>query len=225
MTNKEKLKKVINQDINQDNNYDAIVKLFAQKKKIKYWQYAIIPTCLIIAFIVVVLLNNHKMSNNEIPQDNVNSIEEPILNINNINSTSSSIEGDFVNYDDIDTEKKDNVYIPFPFTGEVIIPKDLKKSKSYVAYYKDNKAISNYVIEYGNEYHNIIVSYHKANPNYNDFMDTDIKSTIINDYEVEIFKLSSNYFVIFTYNDYDFKINTSNITEEELKEFLVSILI
>ena len=225
MTNKEKLKKVINQDINKNDNYDAILKLATQSKKIKYWQYAIISTCLIIAFIGVILLNNHKMANNEIPQDHVNSIEEPILNINNIDMMTSSIEGDFVNYDDIDIEKKDNVYIPYPFMGGVSIPENLKESKSYVAYYKDDKAISNYVIEYGNEYRNIIVAYQKANPDYYDLTDTDIKTTIINDYEVQIFKLSSNYFAIFTYNDYDFKINTSNITEEELKEFLVSILI
>ncbi len=223
MTNKEKLKKIINQNINKNNNYDAIVKLITKNKKIKYWQYAIIPTCLITVFIGFILLNNHKMYNHKIPQDNVNLIEGPILNINNMDMMTSSIDTNFAN--DKDIEKKENFYIPFPFTREVNIPEDLKKSKSYIAYYKDNKAISNYVIEYSNEYRNIIVAYQKSNPEYYDLTDIDVKSTIINNYEVEIFKFSSNYFVIFTYNDYDFKINTSNITEDELKEFLVSILI
>ena len=73
----------------------------------------------------------------------------------------------------------------------------------------------------------IRVAYSKEHKPITDFYvsENGSKITIINNIELKIYKYASNYYVAFYYNDYNFDIETLNITEDELINFLKSILI
>ena len=50
------------------------------------------------------------------------------------------------------------------------------------------------------------------------------KTTTINGVELKIYKYEDIYFTEFKFNDYYFDIETSKITEQELSDFLLSIM-
>ena len=90
----------------------------------------------------------------------------------------------------------------------------------------EDKILSNYIIEYTNGSDRNIKILYSYNTNFsNDYLyDIDSKITTINGIDLKIYKYKYMYFIKFNYNNYNFYIETSNITLEELSKFLVSIL-
>ena len=72
----------------------------------------------------------------------------------------------------------------------------------------------------------IKVSYSKDNKPARDyhFSEEGSKTTTINGVELKIYKYEDIYFTEFKFNDYYFDIETSKITEQELSDFLLSIM-
>ena len=87
MTNKEKMKRIINTDFNKKNNRQLIISKIENKHNKAYLEYAIIPTILVIN-ISIVLIN--KINNNQIK-----SFKDESVNTNNINTTSKNDGEDF----------------------------------------------------------------------------------------------------------------------------------
>ena len=72
----------------------------------------------------------------------------------------------------------------------------------------------------------IEIKYSKENTPLRDyyFSEDGSKTTTINGIDLKIYKYKENFYTAFKYNDYNFDIETSNITEQEFSNYLVSIL-
>lgn len=229
--NKDRLNKAIDKDINPNDYYDEIVKKIEKvkimKRKNNIWKLSIIPICIVL--IICVSLLSNKFFNKRVLIESNNNLDNNI-NINNIDGEVSTL--------DIDIKTVDGNYfaIPIPYkeNATIIYPKDLSKYKSYIIFTRENKEsneyniLNSYILDYINDNDRMIrVAYSKDNKPIRDyyFNEKESKTTIINDIELQIYQYKSNYYVAFYYNDYNFDIETLNITEEELINFLQSILI
>lgn len=237
MTNKDKLKKAIEQDINSDSYYKEIISKIERGEKMKktnnLWKWSLVPICLVVIISGVLFLNHQK--NNKSLLDNKTFIDEKnnvTLNINEINNN----EVGTTRLDaDIKTITANDINIPYPFKGKITLPKDLDKSYNFIVYTRENKdskdynILNNYIIEYSNDNNNdrsIQVAYSRDYKPLRDyrFSDEGSKTTNINGVELKIYKFENIYFTEFTFNGYNFDIETFQITEQELSNFLLSIL-
>lgn len=236
MTNKEKLKKTIEQDINPKSYYNEIINKIEEKEKMNkknnMWKWSLVPICLIVVISGVLFLNyqnnNKTILKNKPYVDETNNV---ILNINEINNKKDGIyklDADIK----VVTNNDNNFLLPYK-NGLINIPKDLDKTDKYVFYFRENKEskdyniLGNYEIIYSNDNNRSInVKYSKDNKPARDyhFDDEGSKTSIINGINLKIYKFESIYFTEFKFNDYNFDIETSNITEQELSAFLVSVL-
>ncbi len=126
-----------------------------------------------------------------------------------------------------------DVNFPIPYKNGIVIPKDLDITYKYIFYFRENKEskeyniLGNYEIIYDNgDDRSIKISYSKDNKPVRDyyFSEEGSKVTTINGIELKIYKFENIYFTEFKFNDYNFDIETSKITEQELSIFLLSIL-
>lgn len=236
MTNKEKLNKAIEEDFNSMNNYNEIIKKIekgAKMKKNNMWKWSFVPICLV-AIISGVLFLNYQNNNKTKLEDKlfVDEKNNVTLNINEIQSNKSktSILDTAL---DIKTVTTNDANFPLPYKNEINIPKDLNKTYKFIVYTresidsKDYNILNNYILEYSNDNNKSInVAYSKDHKPLRDyyFSDEGSKVTTINGVELKIYKLEDIYFTEFNYNGYNFDIETTKITEQELLTFLLSIL-
>ncbi len=235
MTNKERLKKVIAGDFNKANNYKEIVQKIEKERKMKrennLLKWALIPICLILVISGIILLNNKKENTLEKKPNITYESKNASLNINNLDKTD-------ITSLDTDIKTVSGVNIPYPFKVNednegFIIPKDLTQIKNYIVYTKENKdsneydEIANYImlITDGSD-RSIEVKYSKDQNPLRDyyFEEENSKITTINGIDLKVYKCGNSFYTIFSYNGYNFDIETSNITEDEFTDYLVSIL-
>ena len=217
MNNKEKLKDAIKRDINLDNCYDKIINKITKKKN-NLWKLSFIPICLII--VLSLLLNFQSKVDNTSNKEHTNTIK---LNINDVTDI-SVLSLDY----SLKKEKVNNLNIPYPFKMEEVepnIPNDLDSNYTYIVYGNEN-LLNNYIITYtNNKSRTINIKYSKDKEPFKDyyFNNNETKITTINNVDLKIYKYKNEYFALFSYNGYNFDIEAS-ITEQELSEFLISIL-
>lgn len=236
MTNKEKLKQAIEQDMNSKDYYNGIINKIEKgenmKKKINgIWKLSFVPICLIVLISGVILLNKghetETLLNNKPYVDEKNRV---ILNINEINDKVGMAKVDA----DVKIVTNNAINFPLPYKdGLVNIPKDLNKTYKYIFYFRENKesqeynVLGNYELIYSNDNdRSINVKYSKDNKPVRDyyFSDEGSKITTINDVELKIYKYENMYFTEFNFDDYNFDIETSNLSEQELSNLLLSII-
>lgn len=231
MSNKKIFKKLYSNKINKDYNYKTILKSIERnnvnvKKNIIKW--AIVPVCLIMVICGVVLLNK---DNNGIiykPSGPIISDEDNYeIYINNANSLAIL---------DIDAklENVNDIFIPyFDFLSNLDIPKDFDNLIMKALYVKSdvNKEeydiLNSYNFTYLNTKNNrkIIVAFSKDYKPLRDYYFKDkTKTSIINNTEVIIIKYKYGYNATFTYNDINYDIETTDITEKEFIDFLTSLI-
>lgn len=232
MNNKEKLKNAMEQDFNPQNYYNEIIEKLEKGEKMKkknIWKWSLVPICLVVVISGVLFLNSQEKSKNILENkpyiDKDNNIT---LNINDITNKTVGI----TRLDaDIKTITGSDINFPLPYQS-VSIPNDLNQSYKYFVYTKDNKdsddysILNNYIIEYSNGLSRTIkVAYSKEYQPIRDYYFSDEGSkTTINDVEFIVYKYEDVFFTKFKYNEYNFDIETSKITEQELSTFLLSIL-
>ena len=238
MTNKEKLKKAIEQDINPTNNYNEIIKKIEKEGKMKkennLLKWSLVPICLIVIISGIIFLNYKKDNNNSLENKTyINKENNTILNINDLSKVGMTKL-------DADVKTVSGVNIPYPFKVNenqneewFIIPRDLTQTKNYIVYVKKDKdskeydTVANYImlITDGNE-RSIEVKYSEEQEPLRDyyFSEEDSKITTINNIDLKIYKYENSFYTTFSYNGYYFDIETSNITEQEFSNYLVSIL-
>ena len=238
MTNREKLKKAIEQDINPTNNYNEIIKKIEKEDKMKkennLLKWSLVPICLIVIISGIIFLNYKKDNNNSLENKTyINKENNTILNINDLSKVGMTTL-------DTDVKTVSGVNIPYPFKVNenqneewFIIPTDLTQTKNYIVYVKKDKdskeydTVANYImlITDGNE-RSIEVKYAKEQEPLRDyyFSEEDSKITTINGIDLKIYKYENSFYTTFSYNGYYFDIETSNITTQELSDYLVSIL-
>ena len=238
MTNREKLKKAIEQDINPTNNYNKIIKKIEKEEKMKkennLLKWSLVPICLIVIISGIIFLNYKKDNNNSLENKTyINKENNTILNINDLSKVGMTKL-------DADVKTVSGVNIPYPFKVNenqneewFIIPRDLTQTKNYIVYVKKDKdskeydTVANYImlITDGNE-RSIEIKYAKEQEPLRDyyFSEENSKITTINGIDLKIYKYENSFYTTFSYNGYYFDIETSNITEQEFSNYLVSIL-
>ena len=238
MTNREKLKKVIEQDINPINNYNKIIKKIEKEGKMKkennLLKWSLVPICLIVIISGIIFLN-YKNDNNDLLEDKtyIDKDNNITLNINDLSKVGMTKL-------DADVKTISGINIPYPFKVNdnqnekwFIIPTDLTQTKQYIVYTKKGKdskeydVVANYImlITDDNE-RSIEVKYSEEQEPLRDyyFSEEDSKITTINNIDLKIYKYENSFYTTFSYNGYYFDIETSNITEQEFSNYLVSIL-
>ncbi len=211
MTNKKKLKKVMEEEIEKNKIYNDIMNKINKKNNI--WKLSIVCVSLVIVCFIYIGKSNNKVS---IFNKNTNLIEE---------STSRNEIEEVEPFDrNLTIKKEDN--IPYPYK-DADVPTDLVNINKYAIYSNDYDSlnVNNYIIEYINEDRYINVAYSKNDKPLRDyFIDGEGSSINIHNIKLNIYKKDIKYYVEFNYNSYNYNIETSNITLEELINFLNSIL-
>lgn len=235
MTNKEELKRAIEHDINPKDYYNKIINQIekGEKRYMKksFLKWSLVPICMVVVISGVLFLNyrndNKTMLKNKPYVDEANNVT---LNINEINSNKvgmSRLDAD------VKVVTNNDVNFPLPYKNGINIPKDLDKTDMYIIYFRESKEskdyniLGNYEIIYSNDNdRSINVKYSKEHKPVRDyyFSENGGKTTTINGVELKIYKFESIYFTEFKFNDYNFDIETSNLTEQELSTFLLSVL-
>ena len=229
MSNKKMFKEVYNKKINQDDNYQEILKRIENKNQVnKTLKNIFIPIASIIfaSFLILININEKKSSQTEdIFSDEINnnqSYTNESSEENNINTSSNQVIKD-TSYKELSK---------YDFINELNIPNDITDKKYREIYIKDNSSKdyikqSNYQIYYQNSNNNRIINLtfsdkHKLINNYNS--NEFARKIIINNQEITIYENSKTYITSFSYKDIYFNIETFNITENEFNNLLKSII-
>ena len=235
MTNKEKLKRAIEQDINPKDYYKEIIKKIEKEDKMKkeknLLKWSFVPICLVAIISGVLLINDHnKQLKSDIYKPNIETKDNINLYINDISKMTQGMLR-------LDADIKTTSIDSFPYFKEIAdikIPSDFSEQESYEIYIKpdrdskDYNILQSYEINYSNEKNdrNIRISFSKENKPIRDYQFSEEGSRMsnINDLELKIFKYNELYFTEFNYKGINFDIETSKITEQELTDLLLSIL-
>lgn len=236
MTNKEKLKEIIEKDINPNEYYQNIItKITGNDKKtlqFNYWKLAFTP--LVLTLISGLFYLNYQNNIKSFLENNLNINDN--ININEIDKIENTLKIDakIKQVTDISDDQitKDNENFLIPYKEDLInIPSDLDEIYKYIYYFKENYTdytlLGNYEIIHTNHNNRTIdIKYAKDHKPVRDyyFDENDSKISSINNMDLRIYKYEKLYFTEFKYNDYYFDIETSNIKENELKSFLQSFL-
>lgn len=230
MSNKKIFKELYHQKINKENNYKMILnKLVQKERRINILKRSIIPISSILVFLTLIIINldnNSLNSNFETYKDGNNKIYIT-TSYNKNNSTSS----------DLDIIRKDINYekllqsSEYNFLNNLKIPNELN-IKTYKGIYtkdyenkKDQYSIlHNYEFIYTNNEKTITLSFSKDNKPLRDYTFSNAKKSTINDTEIIIYKEENTHISIFTYDNINFDIETINLKEKELIDFLKSII-
>lgn len=235
MTNKEKLKRAIEQDINPKDYYKEIIKKIEKEDKVKkeknLLKWSFVPICLVAIISGVLLINDYnKQLKSDIYKPNIETKDNINLYINDISKMTQGMLK-------LDADIKTTSIDSFPYFKEITdikIPSDFSEQESYEIYIKpdrdskDYNILQSYEINYSNEKNdrNIKISFSKENKPIRDyhFSEEGSRMSNINNLELKIFKYNELYFTEFNYKGINFDIETSNITEQELTDLLVSII-
>lgn len=236
MTNKEKLKKAIEQDINPKDCYKEIINKIERgektikKKNNNMWKWTLVPICLIAIISGILLINDHKELNPDIYKPNIETKDSVNLYINDVSKMTQGVLSS-------DADVKITTIESISYFKEIVgikIPSDFNNKEAHEIYVKADRdsqeynLLQSYVANYSNTENdrNIMVSFSKDNKPIRDyyFSEEGSKMSKINNIELKIYKYNELYFTEFNYEGINFDIETSKITEQELIDLLLSII-
>ena len=246
MTNKEKLKVAIEQDLNSESNYNEIIKKIEKgdivKNKNNIWKYSLVPICLVVIIGIVLITNNNSSLKSSPPQ---NSESQVILEESNIILNINKVDNVRAYKSDLDIKMiQDGNYYMIPYFEELAnlsLPSDFDNSQYFKIFgqscYSAEKEdcynapydkLINYQFFYENTKNDrdIVISFSKDNKPARDyhFSEEGSKKSSINGIDLTIYQYEEIYFTEFVYKNIYFDIETTNITEQELSNLLISII-
>lgn len=231
MTNKEKLKNAIEEDINPKNYYNEIIEKLEKGEKMKKnnaWKWSLVPFCLVVVISGVLFLNFQKtILKNKTDVDEINNT---YLKINNINQVlvNNDIAGSAIDltFEELIKEER--------FIANIKILSSLNHSRLMKRYNMNNEFIGYELIYYSIDNNNQInkqieIFFSKTlknKPNCYGTVNLDkLEDSKINNTNVKVLKFNNKYYyALFNYNNYNFDIETTNISEQELTDLLLSIM-
>ena len=229
MNNEDKLNKVITNDFDITNNYTSIRKKMERGNKMnKIFKYSLVPMAIVIAMTSVFLFNK-KNSTNNVLDSNVKNNDVIIVNSIDNNSDNAKLDIDGRS-EDITT---DDLYKIYPLLKDIVVPNDYNIN-GIIKCYLFNDDTGKYDKLYG---YNII--YSGGNNKYIDIfiltattkrlrcfsIDTDeMRNSIINGNSIKIMGEDKNYYAIFSYNNINFDVETTGISEGEFIQLIKSIV-
>lgn len=234
MSNKKMFKDLYSKKINKDTNYQKILEYAernSMKNNNKIVKWAFVPVVIINIICGVLILNKNNT-------DKILSPSDPIINKEkNYEIYINTIDSEFgLGKFDADIQITNYYMIPyFEFLSNLDIPDDFDNKENYKAIYvkkdknsKDYDVLNHYELWCENTTNNrkIKISFSdKYEPLRDYFFDDEgSKLSKINDIEMIIYKHEDSYMTTFKYNDINFDIETSKITETELIDLLISII-
>lgn len=229
MNNEDKLNKVITNDFDITNNYTSIRKKMERGNKMnKIFKYSLVPMAIVITLASVFLLNKRSNTNNVLDSDVKNN---DVIIVNSIDNNSDNAKLDIDGRsEDITT---DDLYKIYPLLKDIVVPNDYNIN-GIIKCYLFNDDTGKYDKLYG---YNII--YSGGNNKYIDIfilidttkrlrcfsIDTDeMRNSIINGNSIKIMGEDKNYYAIFSYNNINFDIETTGISEGEFIQLIKSIV-
>ncbi len=229
MTNRDKLNKVITNDFDITNNYTSIRKKMKRGNKMnKIFKYSLVPMAIVITLASVFLLNKRSNTNNVLDSDVKNN---DVIIVNSIDNNSDNAKLDIDGRsEDITT---DDLYKIYPLLKDIVVPNDYNIN-GIIKCYLFNDDTGKYDKLYG---YNII--YSGGNNKYIDIfiltdttkrlrcfsIDTDeMRNSIINGNSIKIMGEDKNYYAIFSYNNINFDVETTGISEGEFIQLIKSIV-
>ena len=230
MSNKKIINKVFDQEFDIDTMRNQILLKKKEKEKnsrFKVLKY-VIPACMIGIISGLLLFNNteSKLSSDYKEEQKYKNY----IVVNKLDSLGATrLDAD------IKQMSTDKVTIPWlkNLTERINIPSDLDKSNTYAIYTRkdqnsDYNNLNCHVYNYFNEdsYKNIRIAFSEVKKPIRDyhFSEESAKKSNINNTELFIYQYENIYFTEFKYKDYNFDIETNDISIEELKLLLESIL-
>ncbi len=201
------------------------------KKEKNLWKWSFVSICLIAIISGVLLINdNNKQLKPNIYKPNIETKDNINLYINDI---SKMTQGVLSSDADVKITTMENISYFKEIVG-IKIPSDLDNKEAHEIYVKPDRdsqeynVLQSYVVNYSNTENdrNIIVSFSKDNKPIRDyyFSEEVSRTSNINNLELKIFKYNELYFTEFNYKGINFDIETSNISEQELTNLLLSII-
>lgn len=229
MNNEDKLNKVITNDFDITNNYTSIRKKMKRGNKMnKIFNYSLVPMAIVITLASVFLLNKRSNTNNVLDSDVKNN---DVIIVNSIDNNSDNAKLDIDGRsEDITT---DDLYKIYPLLKDIVVPNDYNIN-GIIKCYLFNDDTGKYDKLYG---YNII--YSGGNNKYIDIfilidttkrlrcfsIDTDeMRNSIINGNSIKIMGEDKNYYAIFSYNNINFDVETTGISEGEFIQLIKSIV-
>lgn len=216
MKNKTLFKKVYQEKINKDRNYEEIIARLnnPKTKKRRYIGLAYA------SIILVLLCSLFTVNKYNLFQNHFHNSKNDMININRIDD-----EIDNVNKDDFGVDGIDN-NIPKLSFDNLDLPKDFENKYITKEIYDDNQKINNYVSIFNSIDNNrkIIINYVKENKLLNIYSLDNPKQSRINGIQLIIYFYKEKYISEFTYKDVNYIVETEKLTEDELIILLKSII-
>ena len=227
MDRKKLIKEIFDERFDKEQMYNSIIMKMEKDKKAKLRnnliKFATLPICamLIISFILV-RQDTRKITNENDKLPIVENQEVSII-INKIEMLGMAM---------LDARVENITNETFEVVEGIVVPKDLDKFDAYKLLIKGDNSkeynkLANYVYSYINTETNrsINISFSDTNKPLRDYMLEDIGTVSrIKDITLEIYQYEELYMTEFSYKGYNFDIETSNITQEELIELLKSLI-
>lgn len=225
MNNRYKLKKVIDKDFDKEKNYNNIQNKLNNNNK--YIKYSLSFVCLIFVLFTMFIINK----NNTLTMHKEAIIEEiePKTNINTYSTSDYDVNT-------TNNSNHNNVCIPyFEVLNNLSIPSDFDikyegraRVKILDKNDKDYGKINNYEFVFKNSKNsrNIVISISDKNEPINNIKINLNKSSksIINNVELIIYKDKNIFVCKFKYKEYNFLIETTDITQDEFNNLLESLI-
>lgn len=230
------LKDIMQKEFDKDKNYEAILsKISSQesRKEKMHMKYLLIPACAVIAMFGIFL--NPNIVQHENPPimivDGEDKIELNIVKIDdNVAQTQLDVDVKIIEMNEVPEE--------FEFITKNKVLNELGLKNNYCLYTRENlktdeyNILHDYVFEYSNKENtkNITVAFSKEGKPLRDYFfmekadNKDDKLSKINDLELKISQYKNMYIIEFSFNDINFDIETNGLTQDELVEFLKSIV-
>lgn len=229
MTNKEKIKKVIEKDFDKKSNYDMIIKktenIGFNVKKIKY---AIIPISIIILIVITLIFNNNPKTLPKILEENIKYNNKIIINDYDFITpeVTASIAGEAY-------EKSiEELISEYSFINNFFIfGSDTKIKRCFeYKYENDQYSIGGYYIIYtdSSETKFIDIFFSKSlntRPRcVENILLDELDNSIIHNTNVKIAKYNNYFLTLFEKNGIYFDIEVTGITQDELIKLIDNIL-
>ena len=216
-------------DFDKDKNYNIIKKKIENKRN-NYLKY--LSFIFVVLFIIFVLYRNNTL---DIKKD-IKLVEDVKININEVSIIQENKDMDGVTVENAVNESNNYVCIPYyEILNGLDIPDDFDNKNYYKVRFKkldpnskDYGKINNYEYWYFNTRNNrrIIIALSDkniplGNTNINE---ENANYSIINGIKLQIYKYKNKYIAIFSYDGFNFNIESTDITQNEFINLLKSLI-
>jgi len=227
MDRKKLIKEIFDERFDKEQMYNSIIMKMEKDKKAKLRnnliKFATLPICAILIISFILVRQDTRKITNENDKPPIVENQEVSIIINKIEMLGMAM---------LDARVENITNETFEVVEGIVVPKDLDKFDAYKLLIKGDNSkeynkLANYVYSYYNSETNrsINIAFSDTMKPLRDYRLEDIGNiSTINGITLKIYQYEDLYMTEFSYKGYNFDIETSNITQEELIELLKSLI-